>query len=613
MLDNTTGVERRSLLKALGLTGITAAVGSVSGDHRRGRGGASNRMLVGVSAAHEMASVRSDVEQDLPENARVLRENETLGYMEVELPEQASAQAMTAMQNKPGIEYTEESETYEIQATPSDDLFGEQYAPQQVNAPVAWDTTFGSDDVTIAVIDQGVLYDHPDLTARFDANGGRDFVDSDSDPAPDSLSDEYHGTHVAGIASASTDNGEGVSGISDSRLISGRALSEQGSGSTADIADAVQWAADQGADIINLSLGGGGYTRTMKNAVSYAVNNGALPIAASGNAGNNSVGYPAAYSEVVAVSATDENEQVTDFSNTGDAIDVTAPGDQVLSTWTNNNDRQSRPFRGRYARITGTSMACPAASGVAALGLAADSSLSVTELRQRLKSTAVDIGEPTTEQGAGRVDAANIVSVNGTQPPAVDIVGESSRTVQVDTAVTFEASASDPDGGSVQSYDWDFGDGATASGTSATHTYTSTGEYTASVTVTDDEGETSTESVDVTVTSEGGGETVTASAEGTLDAYWDSDNYTYSPSLSVTEQITVSLDGPSSADFDLYVTYDGRTPTTSDYDDRSITQDSQEQVIIDSSDTDFSGDIGILVESYSGGGSYVVEAEEIGS
>jgi serine protease len=577
-----------------------------------------------------MANVRSDVMADLPEGAEIIRENETLGYLEVEMPEQTGVQTqeatMSAMENRDGVEYTEQSQQWEIQATPSDSLYDEQYAPQQVNAPEAWDTTFGSENVTIAVIDQGVLYDHPDLTGQFGSDKGRDFVDSDEDPQPDSLTDEYHGTHVAGIASAGTDNGDGVAGISDSQILSGRALSERGSGSTADIADAVQWAAEEGADIINLSLGGGGYSETMKNAVSFAVNNGALPIAASGNDSSNTVGYPAAYNECVAVSAVDENEQIANFSNTGDAIDVAAPGVDILSTWTNDSDRQSSGIPGRYARISGTSMACPAAAGVAALGLAVDQSLSPTELRQRLKSTAADIGLSEQNQGAGRVDAAAIVNAGGggggggeTEPPTVDIVGDSSRSVRVNTELSFEVDASDPDGGSIRSYEWSFGDGTTATGSSVTHTYDAVGGYTASVTVTDDDDEVTTASVDIEVTEEdtggggGGDQTERTTEEGSLMAYYDSESYSYSPAFDQTSQITVSLSGPADADFDLYVTYDGRTPTTDDFDARSWTQNSQEQIIVDTTDTGFGSALGILVDSYDGSGSYTVEIEEIGS
>ena len=199
------------------------------------------------------------------------------------------------------------------------------------------------------------------------------------------------------------DNGTGVAGQSNSSLINGRALDENGSGSTADIADAIEWAADQGADVINLSLGGGGYTDTMKNAVSYATDNGSLVVAAAGNNGSSSVSYPAAYSECVAVSAVDDNGGLASFSQYGESVELCAPGVDVLSTTTEG--------RGSYERLSGTSMATPVTSGVAGLTLA-KWDLTNTELRSHLKNTAEDIGLPADEQGSGQVDALAAVTTD---------------------------------------------------------------------------------------------------------------------------------------------------------------------------------------------------------
>ncbi|WP_435364521.1 S8 family serine peptidase [Haloarchaeobius sp. DYHT-AS-18] len=535
--SNQPSPSRRTFLQATGIAAGAAAVpGLTAATPGRSPGPKEDELLVGVAASASVADAKAAITSDLPANADVVHENDELGYMAVKLPDQAAAQANSAvaeaMKQKPGVKYVEENKTHYALGTPNDPKFDGQYAPQQVRAPTAWDTTQGSSDVTIAVVDQGVMYDHPDLSARFGSDKGQDFVDSDSDPYPDSMSDEYHGTHVAGICAGTIDNGTGVAGMSNSTLLSGRSLSEQGSGSTADIADAVQWAADQGADIINMSLGGGGYTDTMKNAVSYAVNNGALPICAAGNAGEGSVDYPAAYNECVAVSAVDENENLASFSNYGSKIDVAAPGVDILSCWT----EYKSAYGGKYNKISGTSMACPAAAGVAALGLAADPTLTVSELRSKLKNTAVDIGLSADQQGSGRVDAANIVGGGG--------------------------------GGGGGGGD-DGGDGGSCGDTSS------------------------------------GG-----SADGSLSGYWDSDSYSYTASLADPCQVTVTLDGPAGADFDLYVTKDGRTPSTSDYDERSITQDSSEQIVID---TVSSGqEFGILVDSYSGSGSYTVSVEELG-
>jgi serine protease len=396
---------RRSVLKGIGALGAAAAFTGVStATPGRGTGPKKEEILVGVSATAD--DIEATVAQYVPGNAEVVHSNEALHYVAVKFPEQAADTArenfVEAVTTKDHIKYAEENATYEALATPNDPQFGSQYAPQQVNAPTAWDTTFGDSSVTIAVVDTGAQYDHPDLAGNYASDPGRDFVDSDADPYPDVPQDEYHGTHVSGCASAVVDNGTGVAGQSNSTLINGRALDENGSGSTTDIADAVQWAADQGADVINLSLGGGGYTDTMKNAVSYATNNGALVIAAAGNDGSSSVSYPAAYSECMAISAVDSNENLASFSQYGSSVELTAPGVDVLSTTTET--------RGSYETLSGTSMATPVVSGVAGLTLAQWSSLSNSDLRNHLKGTAADVGLSSDEQGSGQVDAAAAVT-----------------------------------------------------------------------------------------------------------------------------------------------------------------------------------------------------------
>ncbi|WP_439027201.1 S8 family serine peptidase [Haloarchaeobius sp. DT45] len=618
--DNSQSWARRTFLKATGAAGAAAMLAGVtSATPGRDPGPKEDELLVGISASTSMSTAQSRVQDALPNNARVVHRNDDLGYMAVQLPDQASAQANSsvaeAMKKKAGVKYVEENKTHYAFATPNDPKFGDQYAPQQVRAPEAWDTTTG-EGVTIAVVDQGVMYDHPDLADRFGSNKGKDFVDSDADPYPDSMADEYHGTHVAGICAGTTDNSTGISGISNASLLSGRALSEQGSGSTADIADAVKWAADQGADIINMSLGGGGYTNTMKNAVSYAANAGVTIICASGNDGSSSVSYPAAYDECMAIGAVDENENLASFSQYGSKQSVVAPGVDVLSTWTENVSQ----YGGKYNKISGTSMACPAAAGVAALGLAANPDWTNTQLRSKLKETAVDIGLSADKQGAGRVDAANLVNAGGgggggggNTAPTVDI-SASSATVTVGQDVTFDGSGSADSDGSISSYEWDFGDGATATGATATHAYGSAGDYTATLTVTDDDGASSSDSVAITVESQSGGSCGDASSGGSADGYlygyYDSDSYTYELDLADPCQVTVSLSGGRWSDFDLYVTTDGRTPSTYDYDKRSITQDSNEQIVLENVSP--GQELGILVDSYSGSGSYTVSVEELG-
>jgi serine protease len=402
-------MDRRSFVKATGVAGAALAMGGVvSATPGRDPGPKENEVLVGISAG--AGDVRGAVEEDVPDGADVVHVNEGLRYVAVafpeDAPERAREQFMAAITEKRHVKYAEKNATHTALLTPNDPKFDQQYAPDMVNAPAAWDTTLGSSSITVGVVDQGVQYTHDDLDDNMDgseSNYGQDFVDDDEDPYPDDLTDEYHGTHVAGIAAAETDNGTGVAGISESSILSARALSEEGSGSTSDIADAIEWAADQGVDVINLSLGGGGYTDTMKNAVSYAYDNGVFIAAAAGNDGQASVSYPAAYSECLAVSALDSDGSLASYSNYGSEIELAAPGTNVLSTTTTD--------RGSYEELSGTSMATPVVSGCA--GLALDQwDLTNAEVRSHLKDTAVDVGLPSDQQGSGRVDADNAVSTD---------------------------------------------------------------------------------------------------------------------------------------------------------------------------------------------------------
>ncbi|QCC60308.1 S8 family serine peptidase [Natrinema thermotolerans] len=553
--DNYSGVNRRSVLEAagafgaiLGLSGITSATPG------REPGPKKDELIVGVDA--DVSDIEAAVDPKLPSNATIVHTNETLGYASVEIADEASIQAKENVQRNlmdvNEVQYTEDNVTYHaLEAeplgsgtddettdargsasplyTPNDPSFGSQYAPQQVNCEEAWEETLGDPNVTIAIVDQGIQYDHPDLAENMDdsvSNNGKDFVDGDGDPYPADAS-ENHGTHVGGIAGGGTDNGTGHAGISNCSLLSARALGSGGGGSLSDIADAVQWSADQGADIINMSLGGGDATNLMRQACEYAQSQGSLLVAAAGNDSGSPVSYPAAYDTVLAVSSLDEGETLSDFSNVGPEIELAAPGGNVLS---------SIPFDD-YDTFSGTSMASPVVAGVAGLTLSAWPSLSNDELRTHLHETAVDIGLDATEQGNGRVDAANAVTTEPGTTPDPD---------------------PDPEPG-------DCGD-----------------------------------------------EVNTASKDGQLSGGWwgnPSDTYTYTLKTANPCSATVTLEGPASADFDLYLTLDGRTPTRQDYDKRSASNDSSESI-----DVDLSGDeeFGILVRRYSGSGSYTVGVEELG-
>jgi serine protease len=394
------------VLQTLGIAGAAGLVGVTTATPGRDPGPKERELLVGLDTDGDGSAAQAAIDRSLPADATVTHRNETLGYVAVEVPTSADenvATAMASVESHSDIDYVERNATYETQVAPNDPQYPDQYAPQQVNAPTAWEKTLGSSDVTIGVVDTGAQFDHPDLASRYASEPGRDVVDDDANPYPSGGT--RHGTHVSGCASAETGNETGIAGVSDSTLVNARVLGPNGSGSLSDIADGIQWAVDAGVDIINMSLGGPWPSKTLKRAVEYAYDeHDVLVICAAGNASKANVGYPAGFEECVSVAALTPDEELADFSNYGDDIDVAAPGVNVQSTVPTDE----------YAALSGTSMASPVVAGVAALGLAADPDLSASELRARLESTAVDVGLPETEQGAGRVDAARIVDPDGT-------------------------------------------------------------------------------------------------------------------------------------------------------------------------------------------------------
>jgi serine protease len=410
--DDILNANRRRVLQAAGALGAFFGLnGVVAAAPGREPGPKKDEILVGVDDS--VSDAEGTVEPKIPSNAAIVHSNETLGYVAVEFPSNAADQARENFkQNVLGdrdISYVEDNATVEALYTPNDPQYDSQYAPQQVNCEGAWETTLGDSDVTISIIDQGIQYDHPNLEENMDdsvSNFGEDFAGDSDDPYPVSEGED-HGTHVGGIAAGGTDNGEGHAGISNCSMLSARALDDSGGGSLSDIADAIQWSADQGADVVNMSLGGGGFSSTMDNACEYAYDAGSLLIAAAGNDFGGSVSYPAAYDTVMAVSSLDESESVSNFSNVGPEIELAAPGSNVLSA-VNWDD---------YDEFSGTSMASPVAAGVAGLALSAHSGLSNDGLRDHLRETAADVGLSDGEQGSGRVDADNAVNTDPGEDP----------------------------------------------------------------------------------------------------------------------------------------------------------------------------------------------------
>ncbi len=263
------------------------------------------------------------------------------------------------------VEHIEPHAKVRLMWTPDDPMFKKQWHMSRVGAASAWNTSVGR-GVTVAVVDTGIACENfGDFTKASDLNrtrcvAGRNFVKR----GKHANDDQGHGTHVAGTIAQSTNNGVGGAGLAfGARLMPVKVLSSRGWGTTTGVADGIRWAADNGAQVINLSLGSPRDSRVLQSAIDHARSKGCIVVAAAGNSGG-SVGYPGASKGVIGVSATDENDNIAWFSSRGTGVDIAAPGVNVT--------QQTICDRGRnrceiFPAYNGTSMASPHVAGAAAL------------------------------------------------------------------------------------------------------------------------------------------------------------------------------------------------------------------------------------------------------
>jgi len=291
--------------------------------------------------------------------------------------------------------YVEPNMKVQTQFVPNDPYWTYQWGPRKIEADWAWNTTIGSHDILVAVIDTGIDYTHLDLAANYVALG-YDWVNNDNDP----MDDHGHGTHCAGIIAGTLNNNIGIAGLAQVQITAEKVLDSGGGGYWDWVASGIIHAADSGADIISMSLAGYGYSELVHEAVRYAYDAGVLVIAAAANDNTNMKAYPAGYDEVVAVSATDEYDNKASFSNWGDWIELAAPGVSIYSTvpW-------------GYESWSGTSMAAPHVSGIAALVWSLYPEKTREWVRLWLRYTADDLGDPGFDiyYGYGRINARKAV------------------------------------------------------------------------------------------------------------------------------------------------------------------------------------------------------------
>jgi thermitase len=312
-------------------------------------------------------------------------------------------EAIKEYMSESSVRYAEPDYMAYADLTPNDTYFSQMWGMTKIQAPQAWDITTGSSSVYVAVLDCGV-YDtvsapgstgHPDINGKVVAAANF----SDSTHGADDWCN--HGTHVTGTVAANTNNGMGVAGVGfNTRIMNGKVLGDNGSGTSSWLINGINWASNNGAKVITMSLSGGGSCfSSLQDAVNYAWSRNVVVVAAAGNNGNTALNWPASCNNVVAVGSTDSNDIRSSFSNYGSSwVDVAAPGSSILST----------NYTGGYSTFNGTSMATPHVAGLAAL-LWAVGYKTNTGIVNRIKSTTDTVAGSGSEWETGRINAYKAV------------------------------------------------------------------------------------------------------------------------------------------------------------------------------------------------------------
>lgn len=425
------------------------------------------------------------------------------------------------------VEYAERIPLLKSTLTPNDPNYNSstQWSLFQVNASQAWDISTGSSSVTVAIVDDAVEITHDDLsgvtwtnTGEIPGNGidddnngyiddvnGYDVANDDNNPNPDAPISSYdHGTHVAGIAGAATDNSTGIASIGHNVSLIPVKSTNSATAVTHGY-EGIIYAVSVGADVINMSWGGSGSSTTAQNIITYANDQGSLLIAAAGNDNVSNVFYPAGYSEVMAVASTTFGDSKSSFSNYGSWIDISAPGSAIYSTIPGNS----------YGTKQGTSMASPMVAGMAGLMLSLNPSLSPDDIKACILSSADDIDGANPgfigELGAGRINAQaamNCMSTSLNWAPEANFTSNLVTILEGQTIDFTDLSIYNP-----TTWSWTFNGGAPNSFNGQTPpsiTYNTAGTYPVSLTVTNANGsDTETKTAYITVNDLSGCDTIT--------------------------------------------------------------------------------------------------------
>ncbi|MGH9255281.1 MAG: CARDB domain-containing protein [Vicinamibacterales bacterium] len=430
-----------------------------------------------------------------------------------------------------------------------------------IDAPEAWAISTGSPNVTVAVIDSGIDYTHPDLAANY--AGGDDFVFLDGDP----MDDHGHGTHVAGTIAAALDNptgapavAEGVVGVAPNvRLRAYKVCRSDGTCDDFAIQQAIARSITDGANVINMSLGESAFSQSLDEAVQDAWNAGLVVVAGAGNDGTTAPFYPAALDNVISVAAFDEDHRRPSFSNYGSWVDISAPGTVIMSTYRMAACAASTVpgDTGCYAWNTGTSMATPHVAGAAALVWSRGDVTSNSQVVDILLSSADGQGVAGQRLDTwtihGGLNLHDALAYSSTRPVAVAGADQTVTDGNGDGAemVSLDGSASSDANGSIVSYAWR--EGSTSIAVGATPALAlAVGVHTLTLEVTDNDGETATDSVVVTVN---------ASAQVTLTVSTPQ----ATEAGPINGMFTVGRTGDTGAPLTVHYTVGGTAVATTDY------------------------------------------------
>ncbi|MET1179961.1 S8 family serine peptidase [Peribacillus simplex] len=333
----------------------------------------------------------------------------------VEVPKgETTDNVIEELEEQKNVEYAEPNYIFKKMESPNDPAYIDQWHHKKLGTNAAWTKTMGSKELIVAIIDDGIDRNHEDLKGKI--VNAYDTIKNRKHIVPKGA----HGTHIAGIIAGSANNGIGGTGVAPNVKLMPINVFDGEYANTADIIEAIHYAVQQKANIINMSLGDTSYSEAFNKAVQEAYKKGVLIVAAAGNEGDMGKNvqrvYPAAFSHVISVAATDSRDRRPSYSNYHSTVDIAAPGDDILSTL---------PY-GRYGWMSGTSMATPMVAGVAALIWSNEPKLNKSEVEYRLYDSAVDLGAKGKDiyYGNGRVNAKKALEMKTLSKPAVTAISD---------------------------------------------------------------------------------------------------------------------------------------------------------------------------------------------